>query len=1396
MSFRKAAQGVFSALLLSYSFPATWAQSCQVCALTLDPSAAQSFSAANGARVSLNSCGLAVDSSSSTALSLSSGSRVTAGSVQVVGAASISNGASISPAPRNGAASTPDPFASAPAPAAGACTSHPEYTKGDGNSQYEIYPGTYCGGITVSNGVNAHFNPGIYVINGGGINFGASDITGTGVMFYLTGAPFTNNQPVSIDKGASVTLTAPTGGNYQGILFFQDRAINNAALTSVFGSKLALTGALYFPTSAVEFDNGSSTEDSTIAVIARTLDVESGSNFTVNPGSQILPPVAVAVAPSTAALYAGQTKQFTATVANGCSADVTWSISPLNFGSINSAGLYTAPPVIPAPQTVTVSAASLSDSSKSATATVTLYPPVSIGITPTAVTLGSGASQQFTASVANAPVTDVLWSIPAGAPGSISATGKYAAPASVTQQQNVPVIATSVADTTKSASATVTLSPPIVVTVNPPSPTLFANQTQQFTATVANASTTGVTWSIPAGSPGSISATGFYAAPASIAFPQTVTVTAKSQADNATTGTATVMLSPPVNPIMHSRAIVIDHTNVPNTDQVNFPVLVSGTFSYLATVSNGGQAQNPNGYDIIFVSDCGGTTKLDHEIESYNPATGAIAMWVRLPLVSHTTDTVFYMMYGNSAITSSQENRTGVWDSNYDGVYHLNSLNGAVVPDSTANAQNLTNFGGAPAAGVIGGAFRYNGSSYSAIDGGNFPTGAGARTVEAWANFNSPNNADLVGLGDNNNHRFALVAGSGNVGGVDLESASQTVGLNPDGAWHHMAATLPSGNTAANILLYLDGAPQSPAISNGAFVIDTSNTELSLARIPTVGFTGYYTGLLDEVRISHVARSSDWIAAEYANLRSPSTFYTILGDNTVAVSVSPAIAAVNQGLSQQFRATVTGTCNTAVTWSIPGGAPGSLSSYGLYTAPATVTSQQNVTVTATSVANTSASASATVTLSPSSSAYSFQRTIIIDHTKVPNTDQTNFPVLVSGTYSFLATAPNGGKVENANGYDIVFTTDCNAANPLHFEIESYNPVTGAIAAWVQVPNLSHTADTVFYMWYGNPAVTTTQATPTAAWDSTFQAVYHLANGATLSAADSTAHSLNGTIVGASAGPGEIGGAAGFNGQGQSISIGSAGARPTQGSISMWVKAPVLASYPNSFSTNFGGCGNAAFRFELNSAGQFGVATANDGCGGLNGVTLTNSYTPNIWHQAMVTWDSSQSIVTGYFDGQLAGQISNSNFPSTFPNVTIGIGFDSSRGWNGQVDEVRLANASRSAGWVAAEYANQSSPSTFYHLGPENGVTVSIAPAAVTLTGGQTQQFTAAVYGSCNNAVTWMAAPFGVGSLSNSGLYIAPGSVASQQIISVTAASVADSTKSAAATVNLTTGPVANGPVNQ
>ena len=249
------------------------------CLYVLDPSAPSAFVASNGATVNMN-CGLSVNSSNAAAASVTGGASVTAGAASVVGGAVVSNGGSITPSFTTGVAATSDPFASLPSPAVGACT-QTNYNPGWGS--WTLNPGVYCGGIIISNGSTAVFNPGTYIIKGGGIQFiGGSTITGSGVMFYLTGTNATYGS-VTMSNGVSVTLSAETSGAYLGVLFYQDRSITSASnATFNGGSNEALTGSLYFPTTAVSFSNGTSGGGNT-AIVADQVNFSGGANIKYDP---------------------------------------------------------------------------------------------------------------------------------------------------------------------------------------------------------------------------------------------------------------------------------------------------------------------------------------------------------------------------------------------------------------------------------------------------------------------------------------------------------------------------------------------------------------------------------------------------------------------------------------------------------------------------------------------------------------------------------------------------------------------------------------------------------------------------------------------------------------------------------------------------------------------------------------------------------------------------------------------------------------------------------------------------------------------------------------------------------------------------------------------------------
>lgn len=109
----------------------------------------------------------------------------------------------------------------------------------------------------------------------------------------------------------------------------------------------------------------------------------------------------------------------------------------------------------------------------------------------------------------------------------------------------------------------------------------------------------------------------------------------------------------------------------------------------------------------------------------------------------------------------------------------------------------------------------------------------------------------------------------------------------------------------------------------------------------------------------------------------------------------------------------------------------------------------------------------------------------------------------------------------STGNDILFTSSSTTwgtgteNDKLAHEIEKYTTSTGELQAWVRVPSLSSTVDTVIYMYYGN-ATATNQQNKTAVWDGSAKMVQHLKedpSGSAPQMIDSTANANNGTSGG-------------------------------------------------------------------------------------------------------------------------------------------------------------------------------------------------------------------------------------------------------------------------------------------
>jgi hypothetical protein len=293
-----------------------------------------------------------------------------------------------------------------------------------------------------------------------------------------------------------------------------------------------------------------------------TVTYGTGPTSQVSVSVPVTVPAPLTVSPSPVSLYTSQSQPFYAKINVDPSLDqsVTWSISP-QLGNIDQTGLYTAPASVASWQGVTVTATSVADPTKSASAQVWIFPPVSIGVNPSSVTMSAAQAQTFTPAVANGG-TSVTWATNPSGVGTIQLSqgtnpnnpylpigvATYFAPAPISVAQTVTITATSVSDNSKTASAQVTLVPSVAVSVSPSTVSLNGSQSQQFAATVNYSPGGAVTWSLSP-SVGAISATGLYAAPATVTYQQTVSVIATGPDIGAGTysGTAAVTLMPQIS---------------------------------------------------------------------------------------------------------------------------------------------------------------------------------------------------------------------------------------------------------------------------------------------------------------------------------------------------------------------------------------------------------------------------------------------------------------------------------------------------------------------------------------------------------------------------------------------------------------------------------------------------------------------------------------------------------------------------------------------------------------------------------------------------------------------------------------------------------------------------------
>ncbi len=239
--------------------------------------------------------------------------------------------------------------------------------------------------------------------------------------------------------------------------------------------------------------------------------------------AMIVSDIAISVAPNPASVELGATQSFHSSVASSGHPDSStrWSLSgaacPSGCGSVDAAGTYTAPQILPSSASVTLTAQSVADPSKQVSAALTITSNFSLQLAaPSSVPVGATAAivATLTAIPGSNPSTVMAWTLSgpgcSGAScGAISGTTtqtqngnvstvsvQYTAPVAAPNPNSVTITATPQADSSKKAQATLSIVPEINASVSPAAATLAANHRVTLTAQVNGTSTTGVNWNV------------------------------------------------------------------------------------------------------------------------------------------------------------------------------------------------------------------------------------------------------------------------------------------------------------------------------------------------------------------------------------------------------------------------------------------------------------------------------------------------------------------------------------------------------------------------------------------------------------------------------------------------------------------------------------------------------------------------------------------------------------------------------------------------------------------------------------------------------------------------------------------------------------------------------------
>jgi hypothetical protein len=337
----------------------------------------------------------------------------------------------------------------------------------------------------------------------------------------------------------------------------------------------------------------------------------------------------------------------------------------------------------------------------------------------------------------------------------------------------------------------------------------------------------------------------------------------------------------------------------------------------------------------------------------------------------------------------------------------------------------------------------------------------------------------------------------------------------------------------------------------------------------------------------------------------------------------------------------------------------------------------------------------------------YYKEITVDNTLVSGTDNLlNFPILINITDADLH------DYAQADGDDIAFALQFEwLDHEIEFFNQTYNATHAHLIAWVRVPVLYATIDTIIRMYYGNPD-TSSRQNPAGVWDNDYVGVWHLKESPPGTVLDSTQNNYDGTPSGSMNSSnqvdGQIDGSLEFDGSTDLITIGQIDSNAWSAiTLEAWIKMDDTDD--DRVIAKEEGTGSGPHIWMLGKSGssiKYRLTTDGTG-GGYSQLQPGGSLGTTDWYHLAMTWDSISERFIGYLDG---GEVANvardgDSISDSIVNVILADQAAGVRQFDGMISEARISKSARSADWISTEFNNQDDPSSFYTISSRKAISI-------------------------------------------------------------------------------------------